>query len=63
MIWTEYRGGHGKAVFTDAQLIEAMGKHVTQAAAARALGVTRVAVCKRLKRLMKKWASPSPTAF
>jgi DNA-binding transcriptional LysR family regulator len=51
MIWTEYRGGHGKAVFTDAQLIEAMAQHGTQAGAARALGVSRVAVHKRLKRI------------
>lgn len=51
IIWKEHRGGVGKAVYTDDQLIEAMAQHGTQAGAARALGVSPVSVCKRLKRI------------
>ena len=51
MTWAPHRGGKGRAVFTDAQLLDALAQHATQAAAARALGVSGAAVSKRLKRM------------
>lgn len=55
MIWTqEHRPRRGRPLFTDAQLAAAMAAHPSQAAAARALGVSPAAVCKRLKRAARK---------
>lgn len=51
MIWTQdRRGGTGRKVFSDADLRAALASAPSQAAAARALGVSPAAVCKRLAR-------------
>lgn len=45
--WT----GKGRRKFTDEQLFEALASEPSQNAAARRLGVTSPAVCKRLRRM------------
>jgi predicted transcriptional regulator len=55
MIWTRKPwAGPNRPLFTDAQLAEALAEEPTQVAAARRLGVTPAAVCKRLARMRPK---------
>lgn len=51
--WREFnhRGGKGRPVFADDALRALLATGISQAEAARRLGVTPVAVCKRLKTM------------